>query len=464
MDTRCNIILYNPISGHGHLDGWLAMFAAILLRREYTVYCLTPDTEALLLRLRQRNLEQHPNIVILPLPDTSYYAPPEYYIHFLNRLRGLSNTYVNRLEGSRITPDMPFKQRSKKRLAQLLVPPAYAVFDAIRRFMQFLTPSAGVPQPIADGEAGHLSPDDWGRRMKKALQTLPSRRYFLFNMYMDMYRTDQSSWKEFALHCPLPWAGIRFVPAPVPCEAYYALPNLRGMCFLNEELCQVYSKALPGKHFACLPDVTDASLPPVPSPMAQVITERAVGRKVVLMGGSIGHQKNITQWRELIRQADPQRFFFAQIGEIHYGTFSEEEQSILRDLAAAPPENFFMVDAFLTDERDFNACINASDIIFAVYRDFRISSNMPGKAAAFDKPILVSDRYLMGERVRQYNLGAAVPEDNAMAILAALERLVRTPPSPENFAAYRAAHSEEAMGQALEKFLGACLQDKKSKV
>jgi len=439
--NTCPILLYNPISGRGHLDGWLAMFAAILLQRGYTVYCLAPDTEALLLRLRQRGLEQHPNLAILPWPCKE---------HAYNFWHTLVVRYVNRLECTRITPDMSFLRRCKKRLAQLLVPPAYTFFGTVRRSVRAL-------KATTDNEAGFLSPDDWGRQIQNVLRTLPSDQYFLFNMYMDMYSTDQASWQNFTRHCPLPWAGLRFIPEPKPREAYYTLPALRGMCFMDKALCQAYSATLPEKSFACLPDVTDASLPPAPPPAVQTITERAAGRKVVFMGGSIGGQKNIAQWRELIHRADPQRFFFVQVGEIHYNTCSQEEQNILHDLTSAPPENFFMHGEYLADERDFNACIAASDVIFAVYKNFRISSNMPGKAAAFGKPILVSDRYLMGETVRRYGLGAAVPEDDTIAILAALERLIQTPPELENFAAYNAAHNEEAMGRALEQFLDACM-------
>ena len=451
-------MLYNPISGHGHLDSWLAMFMIILLKRGYVVRCFTPDTEALLLRLKQRGMERHPNATILPLPVLTF-SSRNFKKYLINRLRALRNTYVNRLEGSRITPEMPFSLRFKKRLARLLVPPAYTFFSAIRRFVPFLTQSVVLTQSATDNEVGFFSPGDWGRQMKTVRSALPPGRYFLFNMYMDMYRTDKANWKEFARNCRLPWAGIRFVPSPTPREAYYDLPTLKGMCFLDEALCRAYSMVLPIKRFVCLPDVTSAALPDVTPPVAQVITERANGRKVVFMGGSIGGQKNIKQWRELIRRADPLRFFFAQIGEIHYNTCSQEERDILRNLAVTPPENFFMLEEYLADERDFNACIAAADAIFAVYKDFRISSNMPGKAAAFDKPIIVSDKYLMGEAVKHYGLGASIPEDDAAAILAALERVVETPQPQENFAAYRSNHNEEAMGQALEKFLDDCISE-----
>jgi hypothetical protein len=94
----------------------------------------------------------------------------------------------------------------------------------------------------------------------------------------------------------------------------------------------------------------------------------------------------------------------------------------------------------------------AADILFAAYKNFRISSNMPGKAAHFSKPILVSDEFLMGYRVRLYGIGLAVPQDNVRAMLAALEQLAVDPVPPENFAAYRADFSEQAASDSLENY------------
>lgn len=47
---------------------------------------------------------------------------------------------------------------------------------------------------------------------------------------------------------------------------------------------------------------------------------------------------------------------------------------------------------------------------------------MLAKAARFRKPIVVSDRYLMGERVKYYGLGFLANEQDPSSILAAVER------------------------------------------
>ena len=78
---------------------------------------------------------------------------------------------------------------------------------------------------------------------------------------------------------------------------------------------------------------------------------------------------------------------------------------------------------------------------------------MPGKAAAFDKPILVASGYLMGRRIEEYRIGRSVSEERPDLMLAQLERLVEAPPSPESFAAYRHDFSHAALCDNFFEFL-----------
>ena len=83
---------------------------------------------------------------------------------------------------------------------------------------------------------------------------------------------------------------------------------------------------------------------------------------------------------------------------------------------------------------------------------------MPGKAAAFEKPILVAEGYLMAERVNQYQIGLSVPEEDPKQMLGALEQLAaqpeaRTKGRTEHFAAYRRDFSHEALKARFFAFL-----------
>ena len=456
------VLIYNPISGHGHLDSWNALFVGLLLERGYRILALTPDRAALESRLTQQELAENPLLRILDWDAPRPWRQPWLLSHYKLRIRRAwqwwlvyGHKYANRRPETRVTQEMPTRIRIKRRVFQIIVPP---LFRLSRAFHALYRKTRGVKQTSIDpgdsSEINCLDPVDMANRINAALMTSTWRPDCMFNMYLDMYKTDLESWRQFAAICRLPWGGIRFVPSDTPPrEGYYALPSLRGMCFLDESACQDYSASISNKHFQYLPDVTNSELPEGSCALAEELMRRADGRKIVFLGGSIGGQKNIARWCELITLADPKRWFFAQVGEIHANTFSPEDSIAFERLIAVPPENMFLHTEYLSDERDFNAVIRVADILFAVYRNFRISSNMPVKAAHFEKPILVGEKYLIGDRVRRYGIGLTVPEDDTSAMLNALEQLAANPVPRENFAAYRIDYSEEMMKKSLEEFL-----------
>lgn len=396
------ILLYNPISGHGHLDSWNALFVSFLLHKGWRVIALTPDVDDLRARLLDKGLATSPSLQILPWDA-------------LNR---------------------SFAQKVLGRLKRL--------------FKQQKTVNQDDP------EANYLKPLEFAQRVKKALKLTKWQPEVVFNMYMDLYKTDATSWQAFDAVCQLPWSGIRFVPRQDPTEAYYRSASLFGMCFLDESICEQYRVSLPHKTFEYLPDITESALPSQPSDIAQTIKALAKGRKIVFLGGTIGGGKNLARWYELIQRADAAKWFFLQIGEVHENSLTPEDIAERQRVMQDKPENLFIHPAYLPDEKTFNEIIQLSDVLFAVYRNFRISSNMPGKAAAFDRPILVAKDYLMGQRVTTYGIGRAVPEDDVAQMQAALELLVRDEEITQmrdRFQAYRDDFSIEALQHRFVHYL-----------
>lgn len=419
--TKPSVLVYNPISGHGHLDSWNAIFVAQLLERGWTVNALTPDVPALMSRLSLKGLAGSPRLRVLEW----------------KALRAI---------------DMKPKYSLGERWARMFEPGA----------KRDCRPNCSAEAAAPDPEENYFAPAEFAARVNAAIRKAAVKPAVVFNMYMDMYKTDAESWGRFSQLEPLPWAGIRFVPREVPSEGYYRQPSLLGMCLLDEGACRTYGGLIRDKRFEYLPDVTDVGLPAEASALAEEIRRRADGRKIVFLGGSIGGQKNLSRWYEVIELADRSRWFFVQIGELHKGTFTAEDDAVFRKTMADPPENFFIKAEYLPDEVAFNEIIKLSDVLFAVYRDFKISSNMLCKAASFEKPILASDRYLMGERVNRYKIGVAVAEDSADAILAGLHRLADNPIARENFLEFRRHFSQEALAERLDDFLMKCLHSRVS--
>jgi hypothetical protein len=272
-------------------------------------------------------------------------------------------------------------------------------------------------------------------------------------MYVDAYPADQSAWTSFALWQDTPWLGLCISPAPLPMAGYYSVPSYRGTCFLDEAVCSTYQQQMPGRVFEYLPDIADTSLPEQVSPLARQILERAANRKIVFMGGSIGKQKNLARWFELIALANPKDWFFVQIGRLNHNNLLPEDQLALANIVKHPPKNLWIQPEYLADERQFNEIIALSSVIFAVYRDFARSSNMLSKAAYFEKPPLVAAGQLMGKRVDHYQIGLTVDQDSASSMYQGLLALDSIENIKDNFGLYRQDFNEAAMQAKLGTIL-----------
>ena len=453
---RSCVLIYNPISNHGHLDSWNAIFIALLLEKGWRVLALTPNVTALTSRLLDKHRSNSPLQILEWNTRTKNLDLKAYLRPIWWRWVAFGDMYLYRRPGSEPKPHAPFLVRLRSRFLQAVIPFLFRVTHYLyRHYIRGTLPAANG----SDDEDNLANPLEMVQRVHAALNRAKWQPTLCLNMYMDLYRTRPEPWRQFETINTLPWVGIRFVPPNTPQEAWYGVSSFRGMCFLDENVCRAYRNALPDKHFEYLPDVTDTALPPTSTALVQKIRRQANGRKVVFLGGSIGGQKNLARWYDLIALADPATWFFVQVGEIHRDTLSADDIVALDRVEQAPPANLLMFTEYLPDERAFNAVIAASDVIFAVYRNFPFSSNMPNKAAHFRKPILVSDRFLMGERVTRYGIGRAVAEDDAGAMLETLAAMRRERFREANFARYCADFSPASLADKLDGFLIDCLEE-----
>jgi len=270
--------------------------------------------------------------------------------------------------------------------------------------------------------------------------------------------------KDSAATASIPWAGLCITPENLSDQQdsqklpkYYQLAGYQGTCFLDEALLESYRTHYPTKHFEFLPDITETDLPTTPNPLALDIKRQAAGRKIVFMGGSIGKQKNLARWVDVVLTLDPTQWYFVQIGRINLNNLTPADEQALVLLKQRQPANLYIHADYLPDETVFNAIIEVSDVIFAVYRDFYRSSNMLSKAAYFEKPILVADRCLMGDRVTKYEIGLAVPADNAECIQVGLASLLKLEGLATKFANYRADFNSSEFSRRLDTFAKNCL-------
>lgn len=459
MNEPRTVVLYNPISNEGHLDSWHVLFVRLLLGSGWRVIAMTPDPGAITGKLESSGIRTGDELLIV---GTANAPSPLSDRPLTDRLRACwvdRNARWDALRYQRhwrLREATGYPQRILTRLSLLAnsgLAGAVRLLHAGYRQWRGGANAAVAPPPQL------LDPKVFRDQVNAVIASHPGQIAVVLNMYIDAYRTDPQSWHDFAFDAGVPWSALCITPTDEPSQGFCVVPSCRGTLLLDEAVASRYQTAMPDRHVAFLPDIADTSLPDRQSKLSLDIARAAAGRKIVFMGGSIGKQKNLERWVELIALAEPDEWFFVQIGRINKHNLTPGDRAALERIANTPPPNLYIEPSYLADERSFNEIIAMSAVIFAVYRDFFRSSNMLSKAAYFEKPILVANGCLMGERVERYGIGIAVGQDDTLGMVEALLALGRMQGLKSNFQRYRGDISEARMQQTLTAFLQQCIAD-----
>jgi glycosyltransferase involved in cell wall biosynthesis len=152
----------------------------------------------------------------------------------------------------------------------------------------------------------------------------------------------------------------------------------------------------------------------------------AAGAPIVAALGNLQYTKGVTTLARLALDPANSDLCFVFMGEVYWESFKHEERALISSLMDRC-ENAYTHFARVPDEHYFNSAVRLSDVVFAAYLDFPNSSGILTKAAVFRKPIIVSDGYLMAERVRQYQMGEVVPEGDVEATGRAIRGIIKDP-------------------------------------
>jgi glycosyltransferase involved in cell wall biosynthesis len=458
VPMKC-IYVINPISGRGHLDSYARLYCRALVELGYAVVLISETDGGTTEYLARQSPNAQQLFTFVSFNEAQCWDPdltperPKMSAAQRARLvlqeEGMAGIAVRcirvprRILVSRVPPHIRdgIRQRIRPMVRALLnSAPARAI-----NLASFL-------------DAGRISFRTLMGYVDKAL-TMPGRPTpnLLFFLYLDLMTERSRNTAPLDRVGAWPWIGILFHPrlardSGARTEGYFKSHSAQGGVFLVPTGIAAYAAAVPGLHFALVPDVADLELPAAQPALADEIRRHAGNRIVVLQIGSIAPHKGITTLLDVIAMADPDRFFFAIVGEVYWTSFGENEQRVRRALAQ-PPENVFVHQGYLASEHDYNGLVAASDIVYAVYQDFDSSSNSLTKAAGLRCPILVNQNSLMGRRVLASGIGAVAPQNDAKATLAALEHLADRPKDSFNFDCYQNEHSLEALKSVLAEAL-----------
>jgi disulfide oxidoreductase YuzD len=234
---------------------------------------------------------------------------------------------------------------------------------------------------------------------------------------------------------PWKWAGLYFHPYHLrqtdvflnrkavwrDWDAVFLAKKCISVSVLDSAITEKFSKRI-DKPVYRFPDIVDATPPDHSFHLAEKIKEKARDRIIVGMIGCEKHKGTLTLMRAA-KQADPEKYFFVFAGILPEQTYSSEEWKEVQQFVHSEPENCFFYFEPIPEGAAYNAVFCVFNIPFLVYDNFISNSNRLKKAAIFEKLVLASDNYCVGDDVRKYDLGEAVPPQNPDTALAGLEKL-----------------------------------------
>lgn len=442
-----SIVIYNPVSGHGHLDSWCAIFTQVLLESGWEVLAITPDPMRLLTLLEDNDCFNLDRLKVTSGNNgdssvNTFQSPDNFFlIDFWRKVNSTGYAYV--------FGDGEFTQKTPKKFYEKFFAASYLSLHFCRFFLFPLVKARFTTKRVEELPSifslSHIENEIEGQKFETNI---------VFHMYLDSLDSHEALASSLLPVLKFKWAGIRFASEMDVYPSYFRHPNLKGIAFLDEGVANDIAKSFPDVQVRYLPDIANLQVPRQIPDVAHLIKRNANGRKIVFLGGIIGCRKNLNLWLNLIDRADPKKWYFVQIGEVDFKNLNAREFWAVYKKLISPPENLMLIPSYISDESVFNSVISTSDIIFAVYKEFKNSSNMITKASFFHKPILVSNSYLMGRRVDAYKIGASVSEDDLEDVILGLEKLAAINIPAANFDLYNSAFNQEVFAFDFLNFMG----------
>lgn len=181
-------------------------------------------------------------------------------------------------------------------------------------------------------------------------------------------------------------------------------------------------------------------------------------RKVFLLFGLLNQRKGIFQLLEAIRTLPKelcQNLCLVLAGQIgSEDTNSVKQQSVL--LEQSLPIQIVTQHGFIP-EQDVSIYFQMADIVLAPYQRHVGMSGILLQAAAAKKPVLSSDYGLMGELVRQHQLGLAIDSTQPSEIAQGLTQFLLKPPTEfcnfNKMSQFAAQNSPERFAETIFKCL-----------
>lgn len=228
-----------------------------------------------------------------------------------------------------------------------------------------------------------------------------------------------------------------------------------GIALDNENIIKKFQKRFPNKLIKFLPEYTENIQVAQNSQLVEQIKNQAQNRAIIGLFGALSDRKGIQTLLKTSLEAFRKKlpYYFIFVGQADLSQATKELIEVCKK-----NNNCFFHFERLNDEAEFAAVINQSNIMFAAYTQFPNSGSMLLKAAYLKKLSIVSEGYLMEDRIKRFETGLAIPEGNIQFCLKVINYLLQSKnlngePLKADFEGYAKFCSPKQIHLTLESYL-----------
>jgi hypothetical protein len=411
-----NVLLWNPISNHGHLNMYLELYADCLIQLGYNVlYYADLDAEfEAYLKVELPKLRSVEAIVSTKNLKRWSFS----WVYFVGK-----NLTIRTLKDFFFSLGKTFLKTNTSS--------GFVEFGVLTRKLKILKDSDVVPDLVVC-------------------------------MYLDMTRLTKHS-RQRLYNSRIPWVGLLFHPESLTNLTGFSKnswfqesTNVGGIFFTDKYIDEYQSCARRNQVFQVFPDASKfRSL--LGQSLPQEFSGLAKGRRIIgLVGALDGNKKLIGEFLKLSTHPLMNDFYFVLAGEVYESSLDSDVLEEVRRLSGSIQENLFVYDKYIESELHYDSLVNHVDILFACYKDFDSSANILAKSAIFQKPVLVTSGTWIGNLVEKYKLGEAVlpfSMDNLINGILNISNQLDTDPQNFGFKDYEFYVSQENLRNHLRDYL-----------
>jgi len=190
------------------------------------------------------------------------------------------------------------------------------------------------------------------------------------------------------------------------------LSSCQGIFVIHPSYTTYYRRLLGKNHFYAIPEPISLEINKKFS-LAEKIIKKAAGRFTITLLGGIGTKRNVLLLLDALNLLNNKNWFLVIIGKLQENGFSQGELIRMRTFFQEHSDQCFIkLDEYVTIERDFNAIIDATHLMYLHYHNHPFSSNQLLKAIALRKPVIVNKGGIVETIAKDTNWSAVVPYDS----------------------------------------------------